>query len=178
MHRGPQPSSRRRFLKQTFFGAVALSAGALIPASTAAVEVPEEIKRRLRFFSPHEYAVMTDVAARIIGRPSEGGVDVALRADGYLAGADSEIQEQMHQLFGLFDSVFIAFLFDFRFSSFLNMSSQDQSSYIADWMNSRLGFRRTVFQALKRTSLSMYYTDPLSWGEIGYRGMFLPEDRQ
>jgi hypothetical protein len=36
-----------------------------------------------------------------------------------------------------------------------------------------MGFRRTGFQALKRVSLSMFYTGSRSWTEIGYEGMFL-----
>jgi hypothetical protein len=58
------------------------------------------------------------------------------------------------------------------------MSPQDKDSYLEDWMTSNLGFRRTGFQALKRISLSMFYTDSRSWTEIGYEGMFLPEDRK
>jgi hypothetical protein len=58
------------------------------------------------------------------------------------------------------------------------MSPADKDSYIEDWMTSNLGFRRTGFQALKRVSMSMFYTDSRSWKEIGYEGMFMPEDRR
>jgi choline dehydrogenase-like flavoprotein len=49
---------------------------------------------------------MKKTAERIAGVPSNGNagtndVDVALRADAFLAGADSEIQEQFHQLLKL-----------------------------------------------------------------------------
>ena len=71
-----------------------------------------------------------------------------------------------------------AFLFDFRFSSFLDMNAADQDSYLEDWMTSSLEFRRTGYQALKRTCLSMFYTDTRSFADIGYHGMFLPGGQQ
>jgi hypothetical protein len=103
---------------------------------------------------------------------------VASRADQFLAGADPEVQDQLHQLFTVFNAAFFTFLFDFRLTSFLNMSASDKDSYVRDWMTSSLGFRRTAFQALKRVCLSMFYTDNRSWKEIGYEGMFMPEDRK
>jgi hypothetical protein len=174
--------SRRRFLKQTLTGSFALSIGSLFPSAVSTTGISGDVERRLLFFSLHEYSVMSAVAASIVGGPGSGEitageVDVALRADEYLAGAEPEIQEQIHQLFTVFDSAFFAFFFDLRCTSFLRMSPEDQSTYLADWMSSRLAFRRTAFQALKRTSLSMFYTDPRSWKGIGYDGMFLPKDR-
>jgi len=111
------------------------------------------------------------------GAPDEGEIDVAGRADVFLSTADPEIRDQIHQLLTVFNAPFFTFLFDFRFSSFLNMSPQDKDSYLEDWMKSILGLRRTGFQALKRLCMSMYYTDSRSWKEIGYEGMFLPEER-
>ena len=74
--------------------------------------------------------------------------------------------------------VYIKILLDFRMSSFLNMTLAVKDSYLHDWMTSSLGFRRTGFQALKRVSMSMFYTDSRTWKEIGYDGMFMPEDRK
>jgi hypothetical protein len=54
------------------------------------------------------------------------------------------------------------------------MDSAGQDSYLEGWMTSSLGFRRTGFQALKRLSMSMHYTDAHSWEEIGFHGMELP----
>lgn len=138
--------------------------------------VPDDVARQLRFFSPHEYLIMQAVADRIVGAPKSGApsasdIGVALRADVFLSTADLEIQDQFHQLLTVFNAPLFTFLFDFRFSSFINMKSEDQDSYLEDWMTSIVGFRRTGFQALKRTSLSMFYTEPRSWKEIGFDGM-------
>ena len=171
--------SRRSFLKQTLFGSLALAGARFIPSSIidSAGIVPSG---KLLFFSPQEYYVFQSVAARIIGSPGNerdpfNGIPVAMRADQFLASSDPEAQSQYHQLLTVFNAPLFAFLFDFRFSSFVHMTPEDQDSYLDDWMRSGLAFRRTGFQALKRVSLSMYYTDARSWPDIGFDGQFLPE---
>lgn len=136
----------------------------------------------LRYFSQHERLLVRAIADRIVGergssREAGDPIDVAGRADRFLATADPEVQEQIHLLLMIFNSPLVTFLFDLRFSSFLAMTAEDQDSYLQSWMTSRIAFRRTGFQALKRLCMSMYYTDESSWAEIGYSGMFLPEDR-
>jgi len=143
-------------------------------------EIPSlEIPKRLDFFSDHEFIVFQAIAERMIGAPSEGNpsaalLNITMRADKFLSGTDPEVQEQFHQLLTVFNAPFFAFLFDFRFSSFISMSAEDQDSYIEDWMTSTFAFRRTGFQALKRVCLIMFYTEPRSWPEIGYDGKFEP----
>jgi hypothetical protein len=173
--------SRRKFLKQTAFGVLALSVAGAIPDSDPGILISPEIENQLKYFSPKEYLIMKSVSDRMVGTPSGGSpapeqIDAALRADTFLAGAEPEIQEQFHQLLTVFNAPIFTFLFDFRFSSFINMKPTDQDSYLEDWMTSILGFRRTGFQALKRTCLSMYYTDQRSWEGIGYEGMDVPQN--
>jgi hypothetical protein len=174
---------RRRFLRQTALGVVALSAAKFFPPRSLLSQIDDRIPKDLHYFFPKEHLIFEAVAERIIGPSHPGGagagdVGVARRADQFLAAADPEIQDQFHQLMTVFNAPFFTFLFDLRFSSFLKMSPEDKDSYLEDWMTSNLGFRRTGFQALKRISLSMFYTDNRSWLEIGYEGMFLPEDRK
>lgn len=175
-------SDRRKFLKQTTMGFLFLSAGGARGLAIASQHRPSPELPTLVFFSDQEYQIVQAIAQRIIGPHSQVGLgkdktDVAFRADRYLAGADIEIQEQFHQLLVVFNAPVFTFLFDFRFSSFLDMSAQAQDTYLLDWMTSMLAFRRTAFQALKRLCTSMYYTDGRSWAEIEYGGMFLPEER-
>jgi len=164
-------------------GVVALSAAKVFPSNSLFPQLDDRIPKDLHYFSPKEYLIFQSIADRIIGQPLQAGptaadVGVAARADQFLGKADPEVQDQFHQLLTVFNAPFFTFLFDFRFSSFLNMSPEDKDSYLEDWMTSYLSFRRTGFQALKRISLSMFYTDSRSWPEIGYEGMFLPEDRK
>ncbi len=176
-------TSRRKFLKETLSGVVFLSAAKLMPPNIMFASEQDQVPGELLFFSPKEYLIFEAVSERIIGPAMPGhvrtmDVGVAVRADQFLAGADPEVQDQIHQLLTVFNAPLFTFLFDFRTSSFLNMSSVDKDSYLEDWMTSSLGFRRTGFQALKRVSMSMFYTDSRTWKEIGYDGMFMPEDRK
>lgn len=158
-----------------------LGAGRALSAPIATLQIPARIAHQLTFFSQHEYLLITAIAHQIVGESRRGDspadtIDIALRADRYLANADPEVQEQFHLLLTVFNSPLFAFLFDFRFSSFLAMDPHSQGTFLEDWMTSRLAFRRTGFQALKRTCLSMFYTDSRSWDEISYHGMFLPAE--
>lgn len=176
-------TSRRKFLKETFSGVLFLSTAKLIPAGLLSAAEQDQVPGELLFFSPKEYLIFEAVAERVVGPAAPGqvrtkDVGVAARADQFLAGADPEVQGQIHQLLSVFNAPLFAFIFDFRTSSFLNMSLADKDSYLEDWMTSSIGFRRTGFQALKRVSMSMFYTDSRTWKEIGYDGMFMPEDRK
>jgi len=177
-------ASRRKFLKETAVGVIALSAAKVVMFDTLrAEEVAAGTGQQLKIFSPMEFLVMQTVAERIVGTPLPNGisasdVNVAFRADAFLADADPEIQDQFHQLLTVFNGAIFTFLFDLRLSSFVEMAPEDQDSYLQSWMTSRLSFRRQGFQALKRISLSLFYTDKRSWNEIGYDGMFLPWERE
>ncbi len=168
--------SRRTFLKQSLFGSLFLSFGGILrPTSVQDGDI-----QGLVFFSEHEFEIMKAVATCIIDLNSTDSLtaaEVALRADKFLSAEHPEIQDQIHTLLYVFNAPLFAFLFDFRFSSFISMAAEDQKTYLEDWMTSVLAFRRTGFQALKRTSLSMYYTDSRSWPGIRYDGMFLPWER-
>ena len=164
-------TSRRTFLKETLSGVVFLSVANLIPGNLLGNN-QDQVPKDLLYFSPKEYLIFEAMAERMIGPATAGQVrtkdiNIAMRADEFLAGADPEVQDQLHQLFSVFNAPLFTFLFDFRTSSFLNMSLADKDSYLEDWMTSVLGFRRTGFQALKRVSMSMFYTDSSRWKEIG-----------
>jgi hypothetical protein len=175
----PASTGRRRFLRQTFFGAAALFIAPALPSRVIHAQIAPLTAGQLQFFSKEEYLVVSAAAARLTGHPhgeQDPGhsVDAALRADTFLSTEDPEIQEQIHLLLTIFNSRLAAFFFSFRFSSFLDMDAENQDKYIEGWMTSSLGFRRTGFQALKRLSMSMHYTDARSWEEIGFHGMESP----
>jgi hypothetical protein len=174
---------RRRFLRRTLFGVAALSAARLLPSAYTHAGVPQTVSDQLTWFSEKEYLVVSAVSARLTGHAAPGsspdkGIDVALRADRFLATEDPEIQEQIHLLLTLFNSAFVAAVLEFKFSSFLDMGPEEKDEYLEGWMTSGISFRRTAFQALKRLCMSMHYTDARSSEEIGYHGMFMPEDRR
>ena len=172
--------TRRRFIRQTLLGTAALFLAPVLPTARVRAHVLQATASTLRYFSDEEYFVFSAAAARLTGHvPGEpdpaGTVDTALRADTFLSNEDPEIQDQIHLLLTIFNSPVSAFLFNFKFSGFVNMDAAGQDSYLEGWMTSSLGFRRTGFQALKRLSMSMHYTDERSWEEIGYHGVEVPE---
>ena len=174
-------AGRRRFLRQTAFGAAALIAARFLPSGRAAAQEGSAPPAALKFFSQDEYSVFSAAAARCTGHPAAsggGGIDTALRADAFLSTEDPEIQDQIHLLLTIFNSVFAAILLSFTFSRFVDMDGAAQDRYIEGWMTSTFAFRRTAFQALKRLSMSMYYTDERSWDEIGYHGITAPGEAQ
>jgi len=170
---------RRRFLRQTLLGSAALFVAPFIPAKILRVQTARNSAARLLFFTQEEYALFSAAAARLTGFPpgapeSKETIDAALRADRFLSTEDPEIQEQIHLLLTIFNSSITAFFFNFEFSRFTSMDVQAQDRYLGGWMTSSLAFRRTGFQALKRLSMSMVYTDERSFGEIGYHGIEAP----
>ena len=171
--RGRTTMQRRLFLRRTAFGVAALTVGPWLPGGSPSPDhLPSDIGDRLLFASSGEFVVLQAVAETFIGLT--GGVgplstaEAASRMDHYLAGADPEVQEQFHQLLTVFNSGITAFLFDLRTSSFVGMSPEDRVSYVQDWMESPIGFRRTAFQGLKRVAMSCYYSHPASFASIGY----------
>ena len=170
---------RRRFLRRTFFGTAALFIAPLLDVRPLSAQDAPGAARHLAFFSDREYSLVSAAAGRITGHTGDAGtggepVDAALRADTFLSTEDPEIQDQIHLLLTIFGSPVAALLFNLSFSGFLAMDAESQDDYIRGWMTSSLAFRRTGFQALKRLSMSMHYTDERSWEEIGYHGMELP----
>ena len=184
-------TGRRRFLRQTVLGAAALLAARALPSGFAAAQGHGADSATgpgagpdgpaLKFFSPEEYRVFSAAAARLTGHPAAPGgtsIDSALRADAFLSTEDPEIQDQIHLLLTIFNSVFTAIFLSFTFSRFTGMDGGAQDRYIEGWMTSTFAFRRTAFQALKRLSMSMYYTDERAWEEIGYHGITAPGEAQ
>ena len=174
-----ESTGRRRFLRQTLFGSAALFVAPLIPAKILRKQTARNTAPALLFFTQEEYAVMSAAAARLTGFPagapdSRDTIDAALRADKFLSTEDPEIQDQIHLLLTIFNSPIAALFFSFEFSRFTSMDDKAQDGYFEGWMTSSLGFRRTGFQALKRLSMSMVYTDQRSFGEIGYHGIEAP----
>lgn len=163
----PMSSTRRAFLKETLLGTMFLAAARPLRVLATAMEEPPPPG----FFSEEERAIITAAAQRLIGtavEPDAPLIDVSSRADRFLAEEEPGVQEQMHLLLAIFNSQFAALVFSLKFSSFLDMNPQARDEYLEGWMTSRLGFRRTGFQALKRLCMSMYYTHPASYAGIGY----------
>jgi hypothetical protein len=165
--------TRRRFLKRTLMGSGALFVSQFVPIGCSTKEAPFNIK--LEFFTPEEFTVMQAIAGRIIVKITPDDVDsddvqLANQIDKFLYTLDPEIQAQFKQLLVVFNSALFAFIFDFKFSSFTDMTTEEQDKYLEDWMTSKYTFRRTAFQGLKRLCMNIFYADSRSWKAIKYEG--------
>lgn len=53
---------------------------------------------------------------------------------------------------------------------FTRLSPSKRERYLRGWMGSRLGFRRTVYRALRGLVANLYYADERTWAHLGYAG--------
>lgn len=178
--------TRRGFLKKTLGGAALLAAAGAVPLALRKTQLREP-RGPLRFFSPEEYSVFAAVADRVLARgpadlppelspqqrpapPSATDLDVAGRADAFLAPIDETSAKELKQLLALFDNALFSVLTGGPARPFTRMTPEEQDAHLMRWATSRLAVRRTGFQALKRLAASMYYSSPLSYASVGYPG--------
>ena len=169
--------TRRGLLKKTVGGAVLLAAAGAVPLAmrkTRLREVPQG--RTLQFFSPAEYSIWAAVADRVLaeekpsGAPAPAQVDVAGRADAFLAPLPDPDRKDLKQLLALFDNALFSFLQGGPAHPFTAMSPQEQDAHLRRWETSRFALQRTGYQALKRLSCALYFAAPETYASVGYPG--------
>jgi hypothetical protein len=97
-------------------------------------------------------------------------VDVAGKADAFLAPVDAASAKELKQLLLLFDNALFSVATGGPPRPFTRMSPQEQDAHIDRWATSRMAVRRTGFQALKRLTAAMYYAEPSTYASVGYPG--------
>src|SRR5690242_1856043 len=119
--------TRRGFLKKTLGGALLLGAAGAVPIALRKTQL-RPVRQPLRFFTPAEYSVFAAVAERVLARgpadipdqlagvlrsrppaPSPAEVDVAAKADAFLAPLDAASAKELKQLLALFDNALFSF---------------------------------------------------------------------
>lgn len=162
--------SRRKFLRSTVLGVVAMSVARVLPAfpltrAASSTTAPT-------FLTSTRFRTLQAVCARIIPEgddmPGASEVNVAGRLDQYLSKVDPPVAEQIGLLLDIVE--FSPPVFDLKWGRFTSFKESEQDEILASWENSRLDFRRTGFLALKRLSLSAYYGQEETWKAIGYDG--------
>jgi hypothetical protein len=180
--------ARRRFLKKTIGGAALLAAAGAVPLALRKTQLRAP-KGPLRFFTPAEYSVFAAVAERILARgtadvprelegvlasrppaPSSAEVDVAGKADAFLAPIDATSAKELKQLLALFDNALFSVVTGGPPRPFTRMTAAEQDAHLERWATSRMAVRRTGFQALKRLSAAVYYGSPETYPSVGYPG--------
>ena len=178
--------TRRGLLKKTLGGAALLAAAGAVPLALRKTRLREP-RGPLHFFSPEEYSVFAAVAERMLARgpadvppelavqrrpepPTTAELDVAGKADAFLAPLDEASAKDLKQLLALFDNALFSVLTGGPARPFTQMTPEQQHAHLERWATSRLAVRRTGFQALKRLAVAIYYSSPLSYASVGYPG--------
>lgn len=90
--------------------------------------------------------------------------------EAWLASGDAPLFEQISLLLTAFDHPIAGVLFSADGRRFSVLSHAEQDERLRSWQLSRIGIRRTVFQAFRRLVLSTYYAMPVAQSAIGFRG--------
>jgi hypothetical protein len=114
-------------------------------------------------------AIASEVSAQPAA-PTPAQLDVAGRIDAFLAPSDPAVAKDFKQLLGLFDNALFSLLCGGPPKPFTQMSAEQQDLQLARWAGSRLGLLRSGYQALKRLSSAIYFSEPETYASLGYPG--------
>lgn len=92
------------------------------------------------------------------------------RVEERLFAGDGVLRDKFAMLLDVFGSALCVFVFTGKFSRFAMLPREKQDRSLRSWEMSRIGIRRTVFQAFRKMILSTYYGSPESHSAIGFRG--------
>jgi hypothetical protein len=183
-------TSRRGFLKKTLGGALLLGAAAAVPVALRKTRL-RAVPPGLKFFTIAEYSIWSAVAERVLAReptsttaaeakltgpvprPAAPGleqIDVAAKADAFLAPLPPGDAKDLKQLLALFDNALFSVATGGPAKPFTEMTAEQQDAHLHAWQTSRLAVRRTGFQAMKRLCAAIYFGDPSTFASVGYPG--------
>jgi hypothetical protein len=165
--------SRRTLLKSGLVGAVLVgvgSAGLALQSTRKQGATPP-----LKVLDAEEYAVLCAVAetacpALGAGAPGATALEVAKQLDGLLASADPESQKGTKMALRIFDNALSGALGGERLVPFTKLDGQARTRVLANWRDSDIGFKRTVYKGLTGAIFAVYWGDPRTWKRIGYDG--------
>jgi len=169
--------TRRGLLKKSLGGAALLAAAGAVPVAlrrTRLREVPTG--QTLRFFTPAEYSIWAAVADRVLaeekpsGGPTPAQIDVAARADAFLAPLPETDRKDLKQLLALFDNALFSALQGGPPRPFTAMSPEEQDAHLRRWQTSRFALQRTGYQAMKRLCCALFFSAPETYASVGYPG--------
>ena len=187
--------TRRGLLKKTLGGAVLLAAAGAVPVALRKTKLCQA-PHALQFFTAAEYSIWAAVAERVLAQqataatrepggesaeallqaehrppaPSPAQVDVAGKADAFLAPLPEKDAKDLKQLLALFDNALFSFVTGGPARPFTEMNADEQDAHLKAWQTSRLAIRRTGFQAMKRLCCAIYFAAPETFAAMGYPG--------
>ena len=181
---GSMRETRRGLLKKTLGGAALLVAAGAVPLALRRTKLRPPA-RPLQYFTEAEYSIWAALADRVLAQeataatsepadaveerpaaPRPEQIDVAGKADAFLAALPESDAKDMKQLLALFDNA----LFNLSLRPFTHKSAAEQDAHLKAWQTSRLAIKRTGFQAMKRLTCALYFSDPRTYASVGYPG--------
>jgi len=128
------------------------------------------VPRRVRNTSPLEPSTELGPPSSRPAGPLPAEVNVAEKADAFLAPLDPGSAKDLKQLLMLFDNALFSVVMGGPPRPFTQMSPDEQDRHLRSWATSRLAIRRTGFQALKRLAAAIYFGSPETYASVGYPG--------
>lgn len=162
---------RRTFLKRTLLVLVAVGLVGLFVGRWSS-RVKRRPHRRLRFFTPSEYAVMTAVAETMLPGIPFHLTETVEQIDSSLAARPAVETKDIRTLLWMIEH--LPPVLDRRLGFFTALADADRAAVLRGWANSSWAFRRTGFSALKYLVMIHHYADRRSWRSIHYEPMELP----
>ena len=102
--------------------------------------------------------------------PDGPPIDLAAAVVARLENGDPVLRGQVALLLTIVDHPLTALAFGGGARRFTSQTPAEQDATLRAWRESRLAFRRTVFQAFRRLILSTFYATPATHAAIGFPG--------
>ena len=159
-------ASRRSFLRKGLLGGAILAAGGLgLSLWPTRMVAP---RRPLVALDAFGLSIVASIAEAM--SPGVDGVEVAHRADAFLAGQGEASLHDLGRLLRLVENGLAGVLFDLRPQPFSRMSIEGRQRALAAMRASRLALRRGGYHVLRRIVQAAHFTDPAVWPTLGYLG--------
>jgi hypothetical protein len=175
-HRGIR-ATRRGFLRLAG-GAAAFATLADVRALPAAAEaVASGAADTTRFFDPAGREILARVVERMVdtGEPSAPALADTRTLDTIdtlCASLDPAATAPLPVLLRLVE--WGPLIFELRFARFSELDAAGRDAHLAGWMNSRFGWRRMAFYALRNLAFLGWWSQDATWALIDYQGPLLP----
>jgi hypothetical protein len=121
-------------------------------------------------FSADDRALLAALARALYGEDADA-LDVPARLSATLEVLSPDQAALLASLPGLFDRIGRVAVPTLR--SFVDLTPEEQAAALADWRDSSLAARRTLYAALHGLVLAHCYTAEASWAGVGYPGPWL-----
>jgi long-chain-alcohol oxidase len=122
------------------------------------------------FLTEGQRETLNTLCRRMLPHLDGAAIDLAGGVEGRLAGGDPLVRGRVANALTAFDNPAVGLLVSGKPRRFTRLRAAEQDAVLTGWEQSRIGARRTVFQALRRLIVSTYYSLPQSYPDIGYRG--------